>query len=145
MKVDFINDDHFIIYYLTEEKFRTEDEMKVFFKLLNYDLKKYYNYEFNGFYDVDIFWIDGIYVLDFENTSDYGRCDFNITMLLNSVLLYEFDDDDIITNNKVYYQDKFYVELSDVINNINLFEYGNIVFGKRVEEVLNNGILLECK
>lgn len=145
MKVDFINDDHFIIYYLTEEKFRTEDEMKVFFKLLNYDLKKYYNYEFNGFYNVDIFWIDGIYVLDFENTSDYGRCDFNITMLLNSVLLYEFDDDDIITNNKVYYQDKFYVELSDVINNINLFEYGNIVFGKRVEEVLNNGILLECK
>lgn len=116
--------------------------MKIFFKLLNSELKDRYDYEFNGFYDVNIFCLDGIYVLEFENIDDFGRSDFNITMLLNSVLLYEFDDSDLVLGEKVYYKDKFYVELVDVVDNIYLFENGNIIYGKKVEEVLNNGILV---
>ena len=143
MKVDFIDDAHFIIYYLTNEKFRTEDEMKVFFKLLNHDLKHQCNYEFHGFYDVNIFCSDGIYVLEFENLDDYGRSDFNITMLLNSVLLYEFEDEDIFKGEKVYYKDKFYVEIVDMINDVHLFEYGNVIYGRGVDEILNNGILVK--
>lgn len=143
MKADFLDDDHFIVYYLTEEKFRTEDEIKIFFKLLNSDLKKMYNYEFHGFYDVDIFCSDGIYVLEFKNIDDYGRSDFNITMLLNTVLLYEFEDEDIFNGEKIYYRGKFYIELVDMVDDIHLFEYGNVVYGKRVNEILNNGILVK--
>jgi len=142
LKVDFIDDNHFVIYYLTYEKFRTEDEMKLFFKLLNNELKNYSNYEFHGFYDVNIFCLDGIYVLEFENTIDYGRSDFNITMMLNSNLLYEFEDECIFNGEKIYYNDKFYIELSDVIDDIHLFEYGNIIFGEEVDKILNNGILI---
>ena len=128
--------------YLSNEKFRTEDEMKAFFKLINYDLKKQYDYEFHGFYDVDIFCIEGLYVLEFENIDDYGRSDFNITMLLNTVLLYEFEDEDIYKGEKIYYQDKFYIEPFDIIDDIHLFEYGNIIYGKQVDDILNNGILV---
>lgn len=142
MKVDFIDDNRFIIYYLSDEKFRTEDEMKTFFKLLNYDLKNQYNYEFQGFYDVNIFSSVGIYVLEFENIDDYGRSDFNITMLLNTVLLYEFDDEDIYKGEKIYYKGKYYIELIDMVEDIHLFEYGNIIYGKEVDEILNNGILV---
>lgn len=142
MKVDFIDDEHFIIYYLSNDKIRTEEEMKGFFKLLNYDLKHRYHYEFRGFYNVTIFCCDGLYVLDFESVDDYGSADFNITMLLNSVLLYEFEDSDIIVGEKVYYQGKFYVEAIDMIENVHFFEYGNVVYGKRVEKILNNGILV---
>lgn len=142
MKVDFVNDEHFIIYYLSNDKIRTEEEMKKFFKLLNYDLKHQYHYEFRGFYNVTIFCCDGFYVLDFESIDDYGSADFNITMLLNSVILYEFIDSDIIVGEKVYYQGKFYIEAVNMLEDIHLFEYGNLVYGERVEEVLNNGVLV---
>ena len=35
MKVDFIDNEHFTIYYLTNHKFQTEVEMKNFFKLVS--------------------------------------------------------------------------------------------------------------
>ena len=142
MKIEFIDDEHFIIYYLSYEKFRTEEEMKSFFKLLNYDLKHQCHYQFHGFYNVNIFWCEGLYVLDFEYVDDFGNSDFNITMLLNSVLFYEFEDSDIITGEKIYYQGKFYVEVVDVLDDVNLFEYGTIVYGKKVEEILSNGVLV---
>lgn len=142
MKTEFIDDDNFIIYYLSDDKFRTENEMKLFFKLLNSGLKHKYNYEFHGFYDVNIFCSDKLYVLEFNNIDDYGRIDFDITMLLNTVLLYEFEDEEIFKGEKIYYQDKFYIEIDNVINDIHLFEYGNIIYGKQVDEILNNGILV---
>lgn len=142
MKVDFIDDEHFIIYYLCDDQFRKEEEMKSFFKLLNYELNNQYHYEFHGFYDVEIFCCEGLYVLDFRNIDDFGGKDFNITMLLNSVLLFEFEDSDMVEGNKIYYQGKFYTEVIDVLDNPYLFEYGEIVYGKRVEEILNQGILV---
>lgn len=142
MKADFIDSEHFIIYYLSNESFTTEDEMKTFFKLLNYDLKHQYHYEFCGFYNVHIFCCRGLYILEFENIDDFGSADFNITMLLNSILLYEFEDSEMIVGEKIYYGGKFYVEATNMIDNIHLFEYGNIIYGNKVEEVLNNGILV---
>lgn len=142
LKIDFIDEEHFIIYYLCDNQFRTEEEMKSFFKLLNYDLKTRFHYEFHGFYNVEIFCCNGLYVLDFENIDDFGNKDFNITMLLNSVLLYEFEDPDIVSGEKIYYKEKYYIEVDDILDSPYLFEYGNIVYGKRVDEILNHGILV---
>ena len=116
--------------------------MKLFFKILNNYLQERFNYKFHGFYDVTIFFSQGIYVLDFKNIDDYGRSDFNITMLLNCVILYEFEDSDLIKGEKVYYQGKYYVEIDDVLDNVYLFENGNIVYGERVDNILNSGILV---
>ncbi len=143
MKVDFIDEKHFIIYYVTDVSFKTEEEIKSFFKLINHDLKHQCGYEFCGFYDVTIFCTRGLYVLEFENFDDFGSSDFNITMLLNSVLLYEFDDSDLLIGEKIYYQGKFYVEVENMIDDYHFFEYGNVIYGKKVDEILNHGLLVD--
>lgn len=142
IKVDFLDDERFIIYYISENNLRTEEEMKLFFKMLNNYLQARFNYEFHGFYDVDIYSNHGIYVLDFKNIDDYGRSDFNITMLLNCVILYEFEDSDLLKGEKVYYKNKYYVEVDDVLDSVYLFENGNIVYGSKVDTILNSGILV---
>lgn len=142
LKVDFIDEEHFTIYYLSDNLFRTEEELKILFKMMNQQLKKQYDYEFRGFYNVVIYCNGNAFVMEFENIDDYGTTDFNITMLLNSVLLYEFEDSDILLEEKIYHDYKYYVELERMNTDIHLFEYGNIVYGKKVERILNEGILI---
>jgi len=137
-----VDDDTFIIYYLTHDKFRSEEEMKIFFKLLNSELKAKCNYEFHGFYDVKIFCCEGLYILEFNNVDDYGRTDFDITMLLNTVILFKFYDEDIYKGEKIYYKGNFYIEITDMIDDLHLFEYGDVIYGREVDEILNNGILV---
>ncbi len=142
MKVDFIEEEHFIIYYLCEEKPQTEEELKIFFKMINQQLLKQFHYEFHGFYNVTIYCNDSVFVMEFENIDDFGRADFNITMLLNSILLFEFDDSDMIPGDKIYYDEKYYIELEKMQTDIHLFEYGNIIYGDQVKKILNQGVLI---
>lgn len=142
LKVDFIDEEHFTIYYLCDNFFKTEGDLKILFKMMNQQLKKQYDYEFRGFYNVIIYCNDNVSVMEFENIDDFGTTDFNITLLLNSILLYEFEDSDIIFGEKIYHDYKYYVELEKMNTDIHLFEYGNIVYGEKVESVLNEGILV---
>ena len=142
MKVDFIDDEHLVVYYFYDEKIRTEEEVKVFFKLLNNQLKNKYDYEFHGFYNGNVYCKEKLLVLEFENIDDFGRKDFDITMYINSVLLYEFEDIELYPGKKVFYKNKYYIEVDDIIDDIRLFEFGNIIYGDKVEEVLNSGKLI---
>ena len=145
MKVNFIDDDHFIVYYLSfnnnvkpKKVSYTEEEIKTFFILLNYDLKKLCNYSFHGLYNVEILCFDDFYILDFDLVDDFGTTDFDITVLLNTVALYEFYDSDLI-----YYNGKYYVEIDKMVHDIHFFEYGNVVYGDEVKNILNDGILIK--
>ncbi len=142
LKVEFIDIEHFVIYYFCEEIINTEEELKLLFKYLNKRLKKEYHYEFEGFYNVTIYCQKNLYVMEFENVDDFGRADFNITMLLNSILLYEFEDSDLYKGDKIYYQRRYYIELDQIIDDIRLFEYGNIIYGTKVDQILSQGILV---
>lgn len=142
LKIEFNDLDCFTVFYITDEIFSTEDEYKVLFKYLNDVLYKRYNYSLHGFYDVTIYFYKGIYVLDFELIDDYGRKDFNVTLFLNSDMLYEFEDINLIDKEKIYYDNKFYVELDNMLSDIRLYEYGKIVYGKDVDKILNEGILI---
>ncbi len=142
LKIEFNDLDCFTVFYITDDIFSTEDEYKVLFKYLNDVLYKRYNYSLHGFYDVTIYFYKGIYVLDFELIDDYGRKDFNVTLFLNSNMLYEFEDISLIDKEKIYYDNKFYVELDNMLSDIRLYEYGKIVYGKDVDKILNEGILI---
>lgn len=141
-KVDFHCSDSFTIFFITDNIFETEEEYKILFKFINDTLYKKYSYSLHGFYDVVIYFYKGIYVLDFELIDDYGRKDFDVTLFINSNMLYEFNDMNLIDKEKIYYQDKFYTEIDNIIDDIRLYEYGRIVYGKDVDEILKNGILL---
>lgn len=142
IKIEFKDEDTFTIYYISENLFKTEEEFKNFFKLLNHELYTRYDYEFHGYYDVTIYHNSDIYVLDFNFVDDFGRCDFNITMLLNSTILYEFLDNDLVSSQKIYYKEKYYIEIYNIISDIRLFEYGRVVYGDEVDKILNSGILV---
>ena len=142
IKIVFNDEDSFYVYYITDKIFEKEDDFKKLFKYINDILIKKYDYEFDGFYDVVIYFQKGIYVLDFEFVDGYGDKDFNVMMYLNSDILYEFEDSEILDCQKIYYKEKYYTEVENVLDDIKLFEYGSIIFGKEVEEVLNNGILI---
>lgn len=142
LKIEFNDLDCFTAFYITDDIFSTEAEYKVLFKYLNDVLYKRYNYSLHGFYDVTIYFYKGIYVLDFELIDDYGRKDFNVTLFLNSNMLYEFEDISLIDKEKIYYDNKFYVELDNMLSDIRLYEYGKIVYGKDVDKILNEGILI---
>ena len=142
LKIDFKDEDSFTIFYITKDNFETEEEYKVLFKYLNNELIKRYNCSFSGLYDVFIYVNKDLYILDFDYIDDFSSRDFNVTIFLNSNILYEFYDSDLITSEKIYYKGKYYTEIDNMLDDIRLFEYGNIIFGKEVEEILNKGILI---
>lgn len=142
LKIEFNSEDDFIIYYICEDSFENEDDYRILFKYLNDELYKRFDYTFEGFYDVYIYTKKGIYIFEFNRIDDYGRKDFNVTLFQNSNILYKFEDIDLVAGNKAYYKGYFYVEIEDVLDDIRLFEYGSIVYGKEVNEVLNKGLLL---
>ena len=143
IKIDFKDEDSFVVYYITEKVYENEEDFKNMFKYINKYLEDKYDYSFSGFYNVYIYYNKGIYILEFEYDSPYGNSDFNVTLLLNTVILYEYDDISLIDNQKIYYDDKFYTEIENIINDIRLFEYGRIVYGKEANKVLNKGILFD--
>ena len=142
MRIEFINDDNFVVYYISENDVSNEDGMKVFFKSLSNRLKKQYRYHLKGYYNVNAYQNHEVIIFEFENVDDYGQADFNITLLVNSVILYEFEDYELIDGDKILYNNHCYVEVETVINKFNLFEHGNFIYGKKVEEVLDKGILI---
>ena len=139
LKIEFIDEKSFIAYYITKDIYENEDDYKILFKYLDKELEKKYKYIMHGYYDVYIYINNGIYVIEFDYIDDYGRKDFNVVLFLNSKILYEFYDMDFINDKKIYYDNKFYIEISKVIGNIRLFEYGNIVYGKEVDNIIKNG------
>ena len=64
------------------------------------------------------------------------KCD-----IVTDVKLGDADYIDLIDKQKIYYKNKFYTEIKNIINDIRLFEYGNIIYGKDANKILNNGIL----
>ena len=143
IKIEFLDDDNFIIYYISDSLFRTEEEFKTFFKLLNRELELRYDYEFEGFYEVIIYYSDNVYILNFKLIDDFGTRDFDITMFLNSTILYEFEDMDLFDCDMVYYKEKFYTEIKNVASDIRLFEYGRVVYGKEVDDIIRQGMIIK--
>ena len=143
IKVDFKDEDSFTIYYITNEIYENEEEFKGLFKYLNNYLEENYDKGFNGYYDVDIYYNKGIYILEFNYIDSYSNNDFNVTVFLNDTILYEYEDMDLISKEKIYFDRKFYTEIENIINDIRLFEYGNIIYGKKVKKILNRGILFD--
>ncbi len=143
MKVEFLDEDVFNIYYISSDIIQTELEMKILFRLLDNYLKDKYDYVFHGYYNVTVYAQDNILVLEFENIDDFGRKDFDITMYKNSVLLYEFYDADLVSVDKIFYDGKYYCDFEQLSNLDSIFEYGSIVYGDKVERILNGGILIK--
>ena len=97
MKIDFIDDDNLIVYYISDESFDNEKYIQLFIKMLDKKLRKQYDYDFRGYYNVDIYRSGNTNILEFERESDYGKAYFDITVYLNSTIMSSMESNTLST------------------------------------------------
>ena len=102
------------------------------------------NNNLSGNYQVNIY-INDIYgmIIEFNKLEDNHYIDIKINIYIDSIFLYESDINylDNYNDNIYYYLNKYY--LLPKKNNINLLEVDNIIYGKKVYDILNKGIKIK--
>ncbi|MDD6223408.1 MAG: hypothetical protein PUB18_00175 [bacterium] len=136
MKIDFLDDDHIVVFLTLDCMLCDEDSMPYIFQILGKKLKILYDYDFRGYYHVYIYKSGNVSVLELEKEYDYGKADFDVTMFLNSLLLYEFEDSEYVQGPKLLYNRKYYVKLDEVSDRFDYLEYGKIIYGDLVDTIL---------
>ena len=119
-----------------------EEAVLLFIKMIGKHLEKVYHYTFIGSYHLLVYWKEKVTILEFEHLSSLGKVDFDVELLLNSSILYEFEDSSYLPGKKWYYQGKYYVNFDDLEDRIDLFEQGKLVYGKKAKEVAEHWILV---
>lgn len=102
------------------------------------------NNNLSGNYQVNIY-INDIYgmIIEFNKLEDNHYIDIKINIYIDSIFLYESDINylDNYNDNIYYYLNKYY--LLPKKNNINLLEVDNIIYGKKVYDILDKGIKIK--
>jgi len=137
MRISIVDDKVIVFYCGVIDKTNVKEKLSVVMKKL-----KKNDYIEEGYYDLYIYNLGNITVLEFENTFDDLDCYFNddinveVNFCNNSNFLYEIEDFNYLSkkNKTYYYNNKFYIEDN------NLSEFGNLVYGDYVKKVLQNGI-----
>lgn len=151
MKV-ILQDNKIIVFLNSQEKINFEDkeQLNKYFKKLFIKLKKRYDLEFVGYYNIDIYKNKfGIILEIIDEEIDYynyfNQVDMKINVYKNSDFLYQinynFLDNDIIKNTICYKNsDNIYLKVKKDINDMSLLklrEYSKIIYGDKVKEILN--------
>lgn len=143
MKIDFISEQKFIVYIYDNLIIDDVSCFKEIFKSISIKLLKNYNYKFTGFYNVVIYNNTNISILEFNNINDDYLLDFDVVVYKNSMLLFEFFDEELFNEKKIFYDNKYYVEYDSICDFFGLLEYGNIIYGNSVNEIISKGILID--
>lgn len=129
---------------------KAEEKLEQDFKDLFLCLKKRYDFEMNGYYNIDVY-SDQYYgmILEIENLDvDYYRyfsgIDMKINVLKDSSFLYEIDYeclDKIDMSHLICYQskNKIYLQIVSKIDDITLgtiLEYATIIYGDEAQNIL---------
>lgn len=152
-----IIEDDKIIVFLNKDKiknidFKDEEKLEDYFKSIFLNLNKKYDIELSGYYNINIY-KDNNYgaIIEMENDDlDYYNYFNQIDMKINishiPIFLYEIEysflNSNILKNVICYkYLDKLYLKILDVdkCDFFQILEFSNIIYGGKVDEVLNYG------
>ncbi len=142
LKVEFLDPDTLIVQMTSSVDIGNRSNLGLILKQIGIYLNRKYHYLLDGIYDVECYQCGKYFIFEIEWIGDYKTIDFNITFHPNSRMLLEFIDDAYFKGKKYYYQGKYYMELSRVIEAIDCFEFGNVIYKEEAEEVLKNGIIV---
>ena len=142
MDINFINENNFTVFIYNNIKIDDASCFKDMLEFISIQLFNRYNYKFEGFYKVIIYNNTNISILEFTNINDNYFLDFDVIVYKNSVILFEFFDEKLYSDKKLFYDNKYYVEYDNICDLFGLLEYGNIIYGNSVNSILNNGILV---
>lgn len=156
MKVIINNEDSFILFFNKLNNINLSDNYEEEFKKIFLRLKKYYNINIYGFYNV-IVYINNYYgtILKIEKDKDldifYKQVDMHIVIEKDYIILYKVKDYFFIKNldsfNIYYYEDNFYLEIKKQLRNkemYNLIENSEIVF-ENIDIIKNKGEIINIK
>jgi len=143
MKIDFVNNDKFVIYlnkyYYTFDKNTIEECLTKVLKRL----KKIYNIEVYSTFNVDCYINDNYGIIlvikrEYDPFSMYSKkTNLNIKFYDKSLFLYEVEDyfiKDKIDCNMYIYKNKIYIDTKDVFNIIE--HINNIIYGSSALKVM---------
>ena len=142
MKIDYSHE-KIIVYLLSNFD---EDIEELCLNVIN-KLKKYFNIELKGFYDVNIYRdINYGTILEFvleqsELYIDFTKVDLHISDFSNTSFLYEIEDILDVDVNKFYlYDNKYYISLNDL--DIKNTEFGNLIY-KDTDNIISKAKLID--
>ena len=163
MKLELFNLNNLTIYlnnkYLDKINFDLKNNVEQQFNRLFIKIKNIYNIEMSGYYEVTVY-LNDIYgmIIEIEKDDDeyvklFGdTVDMKITFKFDSSIFYKLDEYkifDIINYDLYYYNDDFYIELTDNDNleyteYLRLLENSSIIYGNELKEIKNNAIKVKC-
>lgn len=156
-----IDEDKYIIYIYpyTEDFLNTKEKTSIenYFRSLFLKLKKYYQIELNGYYDIHIYNnknYGSIITVEKEDYEYYNYFDDKLDMRISceqeSEFLYELEDINLeIKKEKkvsIYtYNNHFYIKIKENLSNIEMakiLEYSKVIYGKEVCNILSFGKII---
>ena len=142
LKVEFLDQDILNVEMMSQIDIENRNNLGLILKEIGIYLNRKYHYLLDGIYDVECYQCGKYFIFEMEWESDYPTIDFNITFHPNSRMLLEFMDSEYFFRKKYYYQGNYYMELPRVLDKTYCFEFGKVIYGEAVDEVLKNGVMI---
>lgn len=148
MKIELLDDYNYTLYlnnlYIKDLNFDSKEEIESYLKKLFLIIKNRYDVDISGMFEIDIYVNKnyGIVVDIFKEELEYldyftNQIDMQVNVIKDSIFLYELDN--LINKDNIYlYNNKYYINTDD-INDISIYENGQLIFGDYVLEVLKYG------
>lgn len=140
--VFFINNDN-QKYLFNSKEITTKSIKDIIIKLI-----RYYDLNIKGIYNINIYQNDKIgLIIEGEKKENYNFSniiDLRLTVIKDYDFLLKCEDYFIVEKykNKFYYDNNYYILLSDIDNILDVVEYVEIIYGNKREEVIENSIKL---
>lgn len=153
--LNYDEEDEYLIFlnniYTNDLDFKDEHKLEKSFKKIVINMKKKYNIDLFGFYEVSVFYnkkIGSLFkIIKIDNYNLYNRnVDLKIIICLNCCFYFKTLDFDIIKNYKNinYYNNEFYINVDDIDDNmINLIEHGEVLFFDKISKIKKSFIKIK--
>lgn len=142
MKVEFLENDTIIIHIIRDIDISNRNNLGVLLKEIGVYLKRKYHYLYSGLYNVSVYQYLDYFVFEIHKISNSSSIDFNISFHPNSLMLFEFLDEDYILGKKYYLDGKYYVDFKIVSSCFDNIEFGKVIYKEEVENIMRKAIIV---
>lgn len=144
MRVEIINSEYLTVFlnkcYFDEIDFEKKSDIIVCIKDIISKIDSRYRLNLNGFYKIKVFPNKklGVYldIIKIDDNDFNDRADFRIVIYQDSNFYLEMDVCDIKNiDEKIYYNNNFYININDINNIDKYMDYGQIIYGDGAKEI----------
>lgn len=149
MKVEMLNEEDMDVFinkfYFNQSYIRDKDDLLVTIRDIIQKMDVRYHLNLKGFYKIKAYINQKIgaflNIIKIDDNEFTNEVDFRIIIFRNERFLLETEEYDVVSENvpKIYYHDKFYIDIEDLDNYNKYFDMVRVIYGDEVKEVLAKG------